>query len=336
MMITTAGLPISASHSFAEPIYGLRLQCPQCEGTLDPIRQPTAGSEPLLRCSACLFVLRCDKGIWKGLPQQREAYFKRFISEYQTVRAAEGRGSEDPEYYLALPYRDLSGRNVSQWAIRARTFRYIEHKVLPPIEAIHPAAMEVLDLGADNGWMSYRLALRGHRPAAVDLLINDHDGLGAAVHFQQSLPALFPRFQAELEHLPFADHQFDLAIFNASFHYSEDYERTLREAFRCLRPGGAVIIADTAWYRRDESGQKMLSERRHAFLAQYGFPSDGIKSLEYLTDERLGILEKRFGLRWRIHSPFYGMSWAMRPWLARLRGRREPSQFRIYVAEVRK
>ena len=48
-----------------------------------------------------------------------------------------------------------------------------------------------------------------------------------------------------------------------------------------------MIIADTAWYRRDESGQQMLAERRQAFLAQYGFPSDGIKSLEYLTDERL-------------------------------------------------
>ena len=56
-MTTTAGLPISASHSFAEPIYGLRLQCPQCEEALDPIRQPTAGGGPLLRCSACLFVL---------------------------------------------------------------------------------------------------------------------------------------------------------------------------------------------------------------------------------------------------------------------------------------
>jgi SAM-dependent methyltransferase len=289
-----------------------------------------------LRCTGCLFVLRYERGIWKGLPERREAYFQRFIGEYQIVRAAEGHGSEDSEYYLALPYIDLSGRNVSKWAIRARTFRYIEDKLLPPIEAIHPAAMNVLDLGAGNGWMSYRLALRGHHPAAVDLLTNDQDGLGAAIHFRQHLPVLFPRFQAELEHLPFAYRQFDLAIFNASFHYSEDYMRTLREALRCLRPGGTVIVADTAWYRRDESGHKMLSERRQAFTDQYGFPSDGIKSLEYLTDERLAMLEEHFKLRWRIHSPFYGMSWAMRPWLARLKGRREPSQFRIYVAEVRK
>ena len=49
-----------------------------------------------------------------------------------------------------------------------------------------------------------------------------------------------------------------------------------------------MIIADTAWYSRDESGQRMLAERRKAFTERYGFPSDGVDSLEYLTDRRLG------------------------------------------------
>jgi SAM-dependent methyltransferase len=334
--VTTTACPVTTvSQHFAEPIGGLRLQCGQCGGAFDQVI-PNAGSESPLRCSGCLFLLRSEQGIWKALPRQREEYFERFMREYQIVRTAEGRGSEGSDYYLALPYRDLSGHNVAQWVIRARTFHYIEQRILPPLEATHLAGLKIVDLGAGNGWLSYRLALRGHQPAAVDLLTNDQDGLGAAAHYRQHLPVLFPRFQAELDHLPFAEGQFDLAIFNASFHYSENYQRTLGETIRCLRPGGTMIIADTAWYRRGESGQQMLSERRQAFTAQYGFASDGIKSLEYLTDERLVCLEKRFGLRWRIHSPFYGPRWAMRPWLAKLRGLREPSQFRIYVAEAGK
>src|SRR5215471_19623639 len=131
------------------------------------------------------------------------------------------------------------------------------------------------------------------------------DGLGAASHYSVHLAKLFPRFRAELDRLPFTDSRFDVAIFNASFHYSEDYERTLCEVIRCLRPGGAVIIVDTPWYSRDESGLRMLTERRTAFTGSYGFASDSIESLEFLTDKRLYALEKRFAIRWEIHAPFY-------------------------------
>ena len=95
-----------------------------------------------------------------------------------------------------------------------------------------------------------------------------------------------------------------------------------------------MIIADTAWYSREESGQEMLAERQKAFVARYGFPSDGISSLEYLTDRRLAELEREFRIRWLTYVPFYGLEWAMRPVVAKLKGKREPSRFRIYVAEV--
>ncbi len=334
-MLRTARLPESASPGFQEPIWDLRLQCPRCGDLLEQVSGSETG-ECCFRCPGCLFLLLNHSGIWRALPPDRQSYFERFRKEYQAVREAEGRGSENSEYYLALPYRDLSGRNESQWAIRARTFQYLENRILTAIGAAYPGGMKILDLGAGNGWMSYRLALREHRPVAIDLLTNAQDGLGAAVHFRQTLPALFPRFQAELDRLPFTDDQFDLAIFNAAFHYSEDYARTLGEAIRCLRPTGRVIIADTAWYSNNKSGQRMLAEREQAFIAKYGFASNSVKSLEYLTDEWLAILEKSFRVHWMIYSPFYGFRWAMRPWLAKLRGRREPSQFRIYVAEIQK
>ena len=183
--------------------------------------------------------------------------------------------------------------------------------------------------------MSYRLALLGHTVVAVDLLTNSQDGLGAAVHYKKRLTTLFPRFQAELDILPFADASFDMTIFNASFHYSEDYERTLGEAIRCTRDGGLVVIADTPWYAEEESGRAMVEQKHADFTTRYGFPSNSLASLEYLTDARLQQLSERFGIQWRIHTPYYGMRWAMRPLLARLHGSRTPSLFRIYAAEVK-
>jgi ubiquinone/menaquinone biosynthesis C-methylase UbiE len=190
----------------------------------------------------------------------------------------------------------------------------------------------ILDLGAGNCWMSFRLAVAGHHPSAVDLLTNDSDGMGAAEHYRGHLPGLFPRFRAELAHLPFQNEQFDTVIFNASFHYAEDYEGALREALRCVRAGGMVVISDTPWYSSEESGNRMVSERHALFLHRYGTASDSIKSLEYLTDERLRELEERLSIRWTIHSPRYGFKWSIRPLVAKLRNRREPSRFRIYVA----
>jgi SAM-dependent methyltransferase len=337
-MTATANAQNLVAHISDNAVAEIGLQCPQCRRDVEPTGSISTNSSDGrgFRCPACLFHMVHQHGIWKALLPGRESYVECFISEYQAIRSAEGRGSKNSEYYLELPYRDLSGRNSAQWTVRAHTYRYIERKLLRALEANRRSGLKILDLGAGNGWLSYRLALRGHQAVAVDLLMNDEDGLGAARHFQSAVPAMFPRFQAELDCLPFAGRQFDVAIFNASFHYSQNYTRTLGEALRCLKPGGTVIIADTAWYRRDESGQRMLSERRQAFLASYGFASDSLPSLEYLTDERLHDLEKRFGLRWKVYSPFYGFRWAARPWAAKLKGQREPSQFRIYIAELGK
>ena len=59
---------------------------------------------------------------------------------------------------------------------------------------------------------------------------------------------------------------FDLVIFNASFHYSVNYERTFAEAVRCTCPGGSIVIADTPWYAEEESGRRMVEEKRERFL----------------------------------------------------------------------
>jgi len=296
----------------------IRLQCPRCSAKLLS-----------LDCTKCGFGLWNEGGIIHALPPARAEHYAEFICDYERIRAAEGRGSLSEQFYVGLPFRDSSGKNSGQWRIRARTFRYLVERVLKP--GIRFGG-RVLDLGAGNCWLSFRLALAGYRPIAVDLLTNKYDGLGAAQNYRGCLPALFPRFQAELAHLPLQDEQADAAIFNASFHYSESAGDAVREALRCVRPGGLVIISDTPWYSSYESGRKMVTERRRSFLARHGTASSSIESVEFLTDERLQSLEDELQIRWNALSPRYGFLWSMRPLLAKIRGRREPASFRIYVA----
>jgi SAM-dependent methyltransferase len=252
---------------------------------------------------------------------------ERFLKDYATIRHAEGRGSEGPAYYRALPYRDLTGRNSEQWAIRGRTYAYFERRVLRALERTARRPLDILDLGAGNAWMSYRLALRGHRPVALDIFSDPKDGLRAARHYDRS----FPCIEAEFDGLPFAAETFDLAIYNSSFHYSEDYQRTLRNVRSCLRPSGCVVIMDSPVYRRREDGARMVEERHSLFQRQYGFRSNAIASREFLDEPLLDELSSELNLKWRIWRPWYGFSWWLRPVRARLAGRRSPSRFWILL-----
>jgi SAM-dependent methyltransferase len=319
-----------------ESVSSVELRCPSCHESLGHASYSSlAKGKESFFCGRCMAPLAAEDGIWLALPAVRERHFARFVKEYEHIRREEGRGSERADFYLALPHRDLTGRNSWQWGIRGKTFRYIEGKVLPELRRKKDLPLAILDLGAGNGWMSHRLARLGHRPIAVDLLSNSYDGLGAATHYQSVLPELFPRFQAELDNLPFAAEQFDCAIFNASFHYSESYDRTLGEVIRCLRRGGTVLIADSPSYSREAWGQQMREERKKEFEKRYGFRADGLESGEYLTPERLIALEASHDLEWKAHGIWYGIDWACRPWVAKWRKRREPSQFILYSAQVK-
>jgi SAM-dependent methyltransferase len=298
----------------------MRLLCPVCATGAGELDQVTERGKP---CPSCGYCLHKENGIVRALAPERRAYYEQFLGDYAAIRSAEGRGSADREYYRALPYEDLSGRNSGQWSIRARSYRYFESNLLPEEK------LDILDLGAGNGWMSYRLSQRGDRPVAVDIFRDALDGLAAAQEY-----GLFPAVEAEFDRLPFADAQFDVAVFNSSLHYSTDYHGTLSEACRCVKPSGRIVVLDSPLYRVREHGELMRTERHLQFQAQYGFASDSIPNLEYLYESQLAELSRDLGLKWRIYQPWYGWKWHLRPLKARLQGRRPPSRFCVLEASL--
>ena len=214
----------------------MRLLCPAC-------RSEAYVDAP---CAECGYRLRLTGGIVHAIAPNRRPDFEKFLCEYMKIRHAEGRGSHDPAYYRALPFQD------GQWRIRAVTYKFLESRLLPE------QALDILDIGAGNGWLSNRLAQKGHRPVAVDIFTDGLDGLGAAQHYGMS----FPLVEAEFDRLPFVGRQFDWAIFNCSLHYSTDYRRTLEEALRCLRPHGQILILDSPVYKRRDWNRPLTGQPR--------------------------------------------------------------------------
>ena len=302
-----------------------RFVCPRCHAHLQFI------SPDELSCATDGLRFQRKDGIWRFLLPERAAYFGQFIHEYETVRRAEGRASHDPLFYRNLPYRDLSEKMPADWRIRATSFDLFIKRLIEPLEQ-NNQILHVVDLGAGNGWLSNRLAGRGHDVCAVDLMTNDFDGLGC----QRFYETAFTTVQAEFDRLPFEDGSADLVIFNASLHYSIDIQATLAEALRLFAGSrdSKLVVLDSPLYHRADSGAQMVRERESQFSRRFGFPSNAIPSENYLTYTRLEELSGNLGLQWHFQTPFYGLRWVLRPLLSRLRGNREPARFHVIIGRL--
>lgn len=297
--------------------------CPDCRAALEA----TAAGDLVCPDQGTVFAGR--DGVLVLMNEERLRHYALFVADYAEVRRQEGRGSPTGDYYQALPDRDLSGRHRLEWRVRAASFRALLREVVPRVqEHIGCTELTVADLGAGNCWMSHHLSAAGHRVAALDILDDPDDGLGAHRHY----PTHFQPVQAEFDNLPFASASFDLVIFNGALHYSNNLVGTLAEALRVLGPRGALAVMDSPVYRDPAAGREMKSELHQAFKQRYGFASDRLETLGFLSEADLSKTARELGLRWRRVRPSYGLRWTLRPLLAKVRRRREPASFFVLWA----
>lgn len=262
-----------------------------------------------------------------------EVALARFGAEYARHRADEGRACSHEEL-LSLPYL-RRGPLARQWSVRARTFDAFMTRLLRPFAAQVGRPLALVDLGAGNGWLSYRAALEGHRAMALDIRDDAIDGLGAAEPFIRLLSRRIEPIVASFEAIPLDSASMDLAVFNASLHYAVDLAAVLGEAARVVRRGGYVVILDTPFYRREEDGAAMVEEKRAGAVERFGARAEALLALpfiEYLTPERLREASTPLGLCWTRERVLYPFWYEIRPLLAALRGLRKPSRFDVWWA----
>jgi len=295
-----------------------RFACPECRTDL-----VETGAERFA-CARCGRVFDRRGGVWRFLTEARGRRLDAFVRQYRLVREREGRRPSAPDYYRRLPTVAPGDPHARDWQVRRETY----HHLLGHVLAAGALPVHVLDLGAGSGWLSHRLTALGHRAVAVDAIDDEVDGLGAARHY----PTDFASVQADFDALPFAPGQFDLVVFNGSLHYAADIAATLERAHRALAPGGALVVMDSPMFRAEGDGSAMVGAEVMRFGKQCGCANVVQPGVGYLTFARLAGIAEKLALRPQFVPSRGPLGWRLRRGAARVRLRRAPAAFGLWVA----
>ena len=271
-------------------------------------------------CETCQRTFPRREGIWRFLPPSRERNYMDFSREYRTVRTDEGWGASDARYYRALPHVEPNDPQQNIWHIRERNFAQLMMLIG------NGRSLDILDVGAGNGWLANQLARRGHTVAALDLADDARDGLGARVHYKTD----FQVYQAEFDRMPFGAAQFDAVIFNAALHYTDALSATLCEARRVMRSDGSIIVMDSPFYFKSSSGARMVAEREASFALMYGFKRE-VRTISFLTRSALEQAAAEVGLAVSTWAEDNRWPTRLRRTWTEWRTGREPARFPVVM-----
>jgi ArsR family transcriptional regulator len=123
-------------------------------------------------------------------------------------------------------------------------------RLMPPLT--------IADLGAGEGSFSLLLSQRATRVIAVDSSAKMIE-VGRDQAQKNGVKNVEFR-QGDMEELPIADCEVELAFFSQSLHHALHPDRALEEAYRILVPNGRVVILDLVKHRYEEAREIYADE----------------------------------------------------------------------------
>lgn len=250
----------------------MRLLCPNCREKLEiddrALADGFASATTHLQSPTCPngHVFNDEDGVLQLLTDDFAAELSRFTAVFSQMRTVTQKRLPDPSVYPQLPFIEPA---IAGWEWRTRQYDLeiiqltIEHLQL----TMGGRKLRALDVGAWNGWLSYRLAMIGHQVTAVDYFLDAYDGLAAKKFY----PTNWQAIQMDLTDLSVLDTTFDLIILNRCLQFAPNPLTMVAQAQARLAPGGCLIITGLQLFADARQKAQQVSDYRQKNREEFGF-----------------------------------------------------------------
>ena len=133
----------------------------------------------------------------------------------------------------------------SKWGIQydADSAQRVRHKFEKLIGGTFPRAEKLLEVGCGTGYVGLNLCLSDNLIGELYACDISQGMVEACERNAAALGIGVSAKQSELEHLEYADGEFDMVIGHAILHHIPDIDGALAEIYRVLKPGGICMLA---------------------------------------------------------------------------------------------
>ncbi len=282
----------------------MRLLCPNCREPLTKGEEVGGMGGDMPLCCSNGHVFYCQDGVLPLLADGFAAELQQFTHRLSQMRGAEHKRLLTADLYPQLPFIEPTGEGW-EWRMRRYDLQVLASRL--PTLTRQKKGLQVLDVGAWNGWLSYRLSLWGHGVTAVDYFHDEYDGLAAKKFYPVSWQAV----QMDLTDLSLLDTCFDLVILNRCLQFAPDPVQMITQARARLAAGGLLLVTGLQIFADARQKAEQVTSYRQQNWQKYGFelflkPTKGyLDGQDKKTLQTLGVQLRPYSQLWLANLKSY-------------------------------
>lgn len=185
-----------------------------------------------------------------------------FEKDYLSIRDLENRIYTDT-LLKKLPAIDKAHEQFEEWRMREKSC----HRFLNYLKQNYNSSLQVLDLGAGNGWFSNKIAETSNQyhVVAIDMNLNELQQ-GNRVFGKKNLKFYYANIFDDI----FNKDKFELIVINSVVQYFKNLPDLINRLFELLSNNGTIHILDTPFYKKEATAG--AAQRSAVYFQKMGIP----------------------------------------------------------------